>query len=246
MGGALGGQVRGGAGGLGLSGGQRLGLLAPPLALALELACAEGDVGTSGAELGAERGALGLEHREAHRLAGARELAGAQVKAPLAGAGAQLGHRVQRAAERLAMVLRARLGPGEGGAGLGGRGGGLAALDLRGQRVALGAQRLHAALELGAPQLQDLDGLQRLGGDAGLGALGGLGLAGATLREHGAVDDLAALVLGGHGRRRLGRRLRRGLGLGLARGGRARGRRAGGRGERDARAVLPLEPQLER
>ena len=65
--------------------------------------------------------------------------------------------------------------------------------DRRGRRLARSAlQRLQPPLELGAAQLQHLEGRDRLGRALGLSALGGLGPAGAPLGEHRAVDHLAA------------------------------------------------------
>ena len=95
----------------------------------------------------------------------------------------------------------------------------------RRQRVALGGGLLQPALELDGPQLEHLDGLQRLRGGARLGLLGGLGAARAPLGQHGVVDDLAAGLVGllrALGRSRHARRLdapgqRRQAGAGAAR-----------------------------
>ena len=125
---------------------------------------------------------------------------------PLARAGAQRGGRRQRRRQRPAAPR-----PGAPSGPLGGR-------------------LLQPALQLGRPQLQHLDGLQRLGGDAGLAPLGRLGPARAALRQHGAVDDLAARLLG----------LRRPLGAPGTGGGSTP--RASARQARP-RAAGPLEPQ---
>ena len=76
---------------------------------------------------------------------------------------------------------------------------------LLGQRVALGRQRLDALLELRAPQLQRIERPQRLRGHPRLRLPGRLGAAGAPLRQHRAVDHLAArLGLGRLGLEQLG------------------------------------------
>ena len=158
----------------------------------------------------AER-ALRLEHREPHRVAGARGLARAQREPPLARLRAQPGQRLQRARQRGLAALGEpgelfRRRPGSGApraprrrrrrarAAHGGRRRGL---DARRQRVALRDHVGEPPLQLGRLQLQRLDGLQRLGGDPRLLALGRLGAARAPLGEHRAVDDLAAGLLRG-------------------------------------------------
>ena len=90
-------------------------------------------------------------------------------------------------------------------------------------------QRLQPPLQLGGAQFEHLDGLERLRGSLRLRPLGRLGPPRPALREHGAVDDLAARL-----GRRLGNRRRRRLET-------ARGRR-----QRDARAAPPAEPERVR
>ena len=82
----------------------------------------------------------GLEHREPDGVAGARHLVRAQAHLPLARARAQRGGGGQRRRQRLAAARAALV-----------------------ERVALGDRLLEPALQLGRPQLQHLDRLQRLG-----------------------------------------------------------------------------------
>jgi hypothetical protein len=99
----------------------------------------------------------------------------------------------------------------------------------RGERVAVRDGLVQPALQLGGAQLERVDGLHRLGGDARMRLLGCLGPARTAVGEHGPIDDPTA------GRRRLRRRRRGRL--------RARLHAACRRGQRGACAARPLEPQ---
>jgi hypothetical protein len=210
---------------------------ADPLALLRELVRARLQ-GAAGRRV-AER-ALRLQHGEPHRVAGARRLARAQRQPPLARLRAQPRQGVQRARERGLTALREARELLRGGLGrddrarLGCRAGTARrrplrrGLGAREQRVALGDRLGQPPLQLGRLELQRLDGLQGLGGDPRLLALGGLGAARAPLGEHRAVDDLPAGLL----RRRLGDGRRRRCGQP------ARERRKPATG-----AAGPLDPQ---
>ena len=198
-------------------------LLAGVGRLGLELLRARsrgGELGLVLCPLGAQRGRAGLahlEHAQPHGVARARHLRRPHPELQIACPAPGRRRGGQGVGQRGALVLVARRPP-------------LQLRRPRGQRVALGDQRLHLRLELRAAQLERVQRPQRLRGHARLRLLGRLGAPGAALRHHGAVDDLAAGLLGllvRHGREQCGRRA-----LVEARGDR----------QRRPLAALPLEP----
>ena len=158
-----------------------------------------------------------LEHPQPHGVARARHLRRPHPQLQVARPAPGRRRRRQRVGQRRALVLVARR----------------ALLQLRGprgQRVALGDQRLDARLELRAAQLQRVERPQRLRRDPRLRLLGRLGPPRAALRHHRAVDDLAARLLRLLGDHRQHRQRRRAL---------VEPRR---HRQRRALAALPLEP----